>query len=1303
VLKNLNTEWTQVNAMLVNELLQVNRATRLDARGKWEQILTIALKNATDEELPQPRPSSIKPAPRPKNLKDQGESPANQADACKTCQRRHRGECWKCVDCGEFGHKNKNYAKCSERGEANDAARPPKSSEERKKGGQKVINTVADPENPNPRNVKESVSLLCTNGKELTLELDSASPDNLIRTSTLENLGYNDLFTQYPTPQMPYGTAGPGGSVTRQGRAKIPFLLGGQEIKIDFEVSDNLTTDLLNIATLAVDYPNSKHRNPGKVRINGVDFVKDGAIENVFRQPTLTSGVLAIISSHITGDTTGDIRDEDPTEDSKYITDVHVDTEEEIIAKNTKEVDRILKEAPSWISEAQRNRLETIMRDWVIKDAAMVNQTPPDRGENGDQNFDIELKPDVRLKHERRWKTNVKKAADAIIEWEEDLVRRKRARWRYPAWAYKISNIVCPWQKTKYRPCGGYVALNNDTVLHPVSVVSMQEVLASLDPNAKVWFQGDVKQGFYIVKTTERAQKLMALWSYARPGMILVPEVMMFGPKNAPMKFAEIFQNATATADLKSYVDDFVGEGVGETKSESFDDLLDKLETTKDCFLQNFILMAFNKFHLGEKIPLCGGHYSAAGYEVDPERVRALRELPYPKDVKQLKSFSQMIRYVAPHVPELSIAMAPMNRLLKKNVKFVFDDEMQRAWDRVKEMLLDHVAIFPFDPTLDSYICSDASNDGYGYVFFQKTADDSIRIIKCRSKTWPTGRLRAAATIEQEAYAGVFAIRNCEEYLIQTHTTLFVDHKPLIWLLKTLNERSNLWAGNALRSVLYLSTFDIDIRHIAGSDNHLADLLSRMHATTGTVNKLSKKERVDLWKEIKSSDQSIYSVLFELGIGKEDPMFPDDVFGTLVAKIIRKQPIPQDLQLDVWEDLVADARRLAKELRIENGRLVHESGGIYVPKGTERIDLLTKAHGPQVGHFGFEETMRRLKSVWWPYIDLHVAELLSMCPQCAKNMTRKSIPNHLRPNPITLVGTVWEVDLQGPFLELDGYQYLFWAVDQSSKFTIAAPLKRKESIEVARTAYNSIYCKYGVLPYVRTDRGREFDNEIWSQMASVLGLGREYTAPYHKEGLSIIGSIHRLANRLFRSLIGPDQNHWIDVMHKVTFILNARTPSTTLIPPFTAFMGRPVQHAIQFSTDPTKEETRPLGDFLRDALIVRETTANLSGRARGLRVHNGDVVVSGKNAPTKSFTDEEIIDIDGEDYFNITKQRDRTDNDWIGKWVRPIIFGTKKGYSTKWRPKRQGLYEVKRIIHNNTVEIQNVKIRRTFSSATTSF
>ncbi|CAM5127684.1 unnamed protein product [Eretmochelys imbricata] len=76
--------------------------------------------------------------------------------------------------------------------------------------------------------------------------------------------------------------------------------------------------------------------------------------------------------------------------------------------------------------------------------------------------------------------------------------------------------------------------------------------------------------------------------------------------------------------------------------------------------------------------------------------------------------------------------------------------------------------------------------------------------------------------IEKECLAMVWALKKLEPYLFGRHFTLYPNHSPLTWLHQMKGANAKL-----LRWSLLLQDYDMDVVHVKGSANMIAEALSR--------------------------------------------------------------------------------------------------------------------------------------------------------------------------------------------------------------------------------------------------------------------------------------------------------------------------------------------------------------------------------------------------------------------------------------------------------------------------------------------
>ena len=118
----------------------------------------------------------------------------------------------------------------------------------------------------------------------------------------------------------------------------------------------------------------------------------------------------------------------------------------------------------------------------------------------------------------------------------------------------------------------------------------------------------------------------------------------------------------------------------------------------------------------------------------------------------------------------------------------------------------------------------DASDIGCGGVLMQVGEDGIDHPISYFSKTFDKHQ-RNYSTIEKECLALILALEHFDVYLGTTvHPVLvFTDHNPLTFIRRMKNKNQRL-----VRWSLTLQEYNLDIRHIKGKDNVMADALSRV-------------------------------------------------------------------------------------------------------------------------------------------------------------------------------------------------------------------------------------------------------------------------------------------------------------------------------------------------------------------------------------------------------------------------------------------------------------------------------------------
>ena len=92
---------------------------------------------------------------------------------------------------------------------------------------------------------------------------------------------------------------------------------------------------------------------------------------------------------------------------------------------------------------------------------------------------------------------------------------------------------------------------------------------------------------------------------------------------------------------------------------------------------------------------LLGFIVSQKGIEVDPDKVRAIREMPAPKTEKQVRGFLGRLNYISRFISHMTATCGPIFKLLRNNQGIVWTEDCQEAFDKIKEYLLEPPILVP--------------------------------------------------------------------------------------------------------------------------------------------------------------------------------------------------------------------------------------------------------------------------------------------------------------------------------------------------------------------------------------------------------------------------------------------------------------------------------------------------------------------------------------------------------------------------------------------------------------------------------
>ncbi len=365
------------------------------------------------------------------------------------------------------------------------------------------------------------------------------------------------------------------------------------------------------------------------------------------------------------------------------------------------------------------------------------------------------------------------------------------------------------------RFCVDFRRLNDVTRKDAYPLPRIEDNLDTLQ-GAKYYSTLDLLSGFWQVEMAPEDRDKTA-FTHGGGGLYRFL-TMPFGLCNAPATFQRLMEQVLQGLQWEIavlYIDDIIVFG------DSVKSHLQRLGAVLTRLKAAGLKLKPSKCDLLRKrVPFLGHIVSAGGIEVDPEKIRKVRDWSVPSNLTELRSFVGLCAYYRRFVPNFSTLCKPLFKLTEKGEPFFWGGPQQHAMDKMKE-LLTTAPILGYPRTGDPFILDcDASNFGLGAVLSQ-VQDDQEKVIAYASQSLSKAQ-RNYCTTRRELLAIVTFVKQFHHYLYGGRFLVRTDHAALYWLLRKKDPE-----GQMARWITFLQAYDLEIQHRPGLRHGNADALSR--------------------------------------------------------------------------------------------------------------------------------------------------------------------------------------------------------------------------------------------------------------------------------------------------------------------------------------------------------------------------------------------------------------------------------------------------------------------------------------------
>ena len=203
-------------------------------------------------------------------------------------------------------------------------------------------------------------------------------------------------------------------------------------------------------------------------------------------------------------------------------------------------------------------------------------------------------------------------------------------------------------------------------------------------------------------------------------------------------------------------------------------------------------------------------------------RLKAIQKLKPPTNQKGCRSFAGMVNFVSIFCPELQKLLKPTYELTKKGRPFVLGDEQQKAFNEIKNRLLNPPIFSMPDKRGRFLLYSDTSKYDTGSALYQ-VQDGKPKLIAYVSKRMPEAARNYSIT-ELEMCGLAINIASFAHLLKRVDCDTVVDHLAIMHIMKSKMEP----ATNKIKRLLeILSSYSSNLYYKKGKDMILSDFMSR--------------------------------------------------------------------------------------------------------------------------------------------------------------------------------------------------------------------------------------------------------------------------------------------------------------------------------------------------------------------------------------------------------------------------------------------------------------------------------------------
>ncbi|KAJ1597147.1 hypothetical protein NDA14_007187 [Ustilago hordei] len=742
---------------------------------------------------------------------------------------------------------------------------------------------------------------------------------------------------------------------------------------------------------------------------------------------------------------------------------------------------------------------------------------------------------------------------------EKGFIRPSKSPARSPV-------LFVPKKDGGLRLCVDYRGLNEITVKNRAPLPLIEEQLFLLR-KARIYTKLDLRAAYNLIRIAKGDE-----WKTAFGTQLGLYEylVMPFGLANAPAHFQsfinDIFRDIIGIY-VVVYLDDFlIFSDTEEAHVKHVTEVLTRLRSNR-----LFAKLSKCEFHT-KTVEFLGYIIKPTGIEMDPEKVRTVKEWPMPEsihDIQRFLGFANFYRRFIAHFARIAKPLTALVKPIEWFKKFELPEEAQQAFHKLIQAFTSAGVLQHFDYHLPTRLETDASDFAIAGVLKQEH-EGRWHPVAFYSRKMSSAK-KNYEIHDKELLAVVACLTQWRHMLagLPNQLVILTDHEALKYF-----KSQRCITGRQARWAILLADFDFILQYRPGDKGGEPDALTRRTDMQPAGEEQDHNVRQLLpprvFKETADHDSLLVAPMISMesiaSKGLKDLVKIFQPLDQELQEIHRKKPF--ELKDDLWYSggrLVIPKVIMPGRTNNRHSRSAKEVDGQSLSVEHLRFMVMTQCHdGITAGHVGRDATIKAAqRHYWWPNMTAWIADYVASCPVCARYKAPRHRPYGLL-QPLATPDRPWG-SISLDFIEglptskkydSKTYDSILVIVDRLTKFAILAPThKTVTAKQTAVLLYGHMVRLFGYPDHMVSDRGRQFISGAWKAFAEQMGVKHSLSTAYHPQTDGQTERVNQVIEQYLRMYCNYEQNDWANLLDTAAFVYNNTVHNSIGVSPFFACYG----------------------------------------------------------------------------------------------------------------------------------------------------